>query len=274
MQTSYALHHINHATTFTFSQAHYSKFKYGDNFVAQQFGTALAAGFINKHLKNQLNIGQLVVISSPYAFIPTATFAMKNFFVVALNRWLAHNNHLVVQETKVYRTVTYKEDYGNLNAEDRIRLIGNDSFYIDATFVQNKTLVFLDDIKITGSHEKMITKMLHEYNLNNNTYLLYFAQLTNLNIPAQIENYLNNFVVKTVSDLNTIINSNNFAINTRIVKFILNNKPKVFNTFIQQQTLAFVNLLYNMAIGNNYHKMDAYKKNLLFIKIEILNLKN
>ena len=274
MQTSYALHKINHANQFTFSQADYSKFKYGDNSIAQNFGNALAAGFINTHLKTNNNINQLVVISSPYAFIPTATFAMKNFFVIALNRWLAHNNYPVVQETKVYRTVTYKEDYGNLNAEDRMRLIGNDSFYIDATFLENKTLIFLDDIKITGSHEKMITKMLANYNIKNKTYLVYFAALINKNIPAQIENYLNNFVVKSVLDLDAIINNNNFAINTRIVKFILNNNAEDFLNFIKCQNTSFVNLLYDMAIGNNYHNIETYSKNLLFIKTTLLNLKN
>ncbi len=99
---------------------------------------------------------------------------MKNHFVFRLNRWLADNELPVVQETKVHRTITYKEDYGELSAEERIRLIGNDSFHIDASFLRGKTLLFLDDIKITGSHERMILKMAKEHGLANPIYMLYF----------------------------------------------------------------------------------------------------
>ncbi len=131
--------------------------------VAHRFGKELANGFIKGFLEDNLVTEQIVVISSPYCFIPTAAFAMKNHFVNQLNRWLVDHGRLVVQEAKVHRTITYKEDYGELSAEDRMKLIGNDSFHIDKDFLEGKTLFFLDDIKITGSHEKMIMKMVREY---------------------------------------------------------------------------------------------------------------
>src|SRR6185312_16334649 len=122
----YSLHKINSDTVFDFDPGSYSRFKFGDEQQAGIFGNALAEGFIEEVLKN-IHIGQqIVVISSPYSFIPTATFAMKNHFVFRLNRWLAENDLPVVQETKVHRTITYKEDYGELNAEQRMKLIGND----------------------------------------------------------------------------------------------------------------------------------------------------
>ena len=266
MQTNYSLHKIDTADSFTFSPAAYSRFKFGDDEVAALFGHQLAIGFIQNHLLNLTEIVQIVVVPSPYSFIPTATFAMKNYFVFTLNRWLAENNFPVVQETKVHRTITYKEDYGELNAEERINLIGNDSFHIDKAFLDNKILVFLDDIKITGSHERMITKMLREYNLHNTTYLLYFAELINVAIHPNIENYLNYYSIKSIFDLEIIINSKSFSINTRIVKYILNTEANTFQIFIQNQTRSFVNLLYDMALGNGYHTIEAYKQNLRFIK--------
>ena len=102
------------------------------------------------------------------------------------NKWLAENNLPVVQETKVTRSITYKEDYGALDEAQRLTLIGNDTFQIDRDFLNNKVLIFLDDIRITGSHERMITKMLKEYGLENETHLLYFAELVNKNIHPNI----------------------------------------------------------------------------------------
>lgn len=261
----FSLHSINDKSAFGFNPMAYSRFKFGDEEVAAAFGTALAKAFIENHLSTLDFNQQLVVIPSPYAFIPTATFAMKEHFMFTMNRWLAEHQFPVLQETKVHRTVTYKEDYGELDAAQRINLIGNDSFHIDSGFLKNKTLLFLDDIKITGGHEKMIKRMIDAYGLVNETYLVYFAELTNKNIHPNIENYLNYYAVKSVFDLDSIINSNRFAINTRIVKYILNSEPGSFQVFIQNQQEWFLSLMYNMAIGNNYHTIEAYRHNLTFI---------
>jgi len=266
MATTYSLHTIYSADHFGFHPADYSRFKFGDESVAKKFGTDLADGFILQHLSINPIHQQLVVVSSPYSFIPTATFAMKNHFVFRLNRWLAENGYPVVQETKVHRTITYKDDYGELDAEQRIKLIGNDLFHIDSAFLAGKTVLFLDDIKITGSHERMIMKMVREYGLTNNMYMLYFAELGNKAIHPNIENYLNYYSVKSIFDLESIIQSDSFFINTRIVKYILNYPFDAFYIFLQNQSNAFINQLYDMALGNGYHTIEAYTQNLTFIK--------
>jgi hypothetical protein len=273
MQYTFSLHKITDSGSFGFDPADYSRFKFGDDIVARKFGTELAEQFIRQYLRHNPISDQLVVISSPYSFIPTATFAMKHYFVFTLNRWLADNNFNVVQETKVHRTITYKEDYGELDAEQRMNLIGNDVFHIDKEFLSGKTLLFLDDIRITGSHERMINRMLAANNLKNDTYLLYFAELENKNIHPNIENYLNYYVVKSIFDLNSIINNQHFRVNTRIVKFILNNEFSSFQVFIETQTDDFISLLYNMALGNNYHLIEEYSKSLNYIKNNFI-LKN
>lgn len=262
----YSLHKINSSTSFGFSAADYSLFKFGDDEVASRFGEQLAKGFIDDVLAKDPKHAQLVIISSPYSFIPTATFAMKEHFVFKLNHWLADEGLPVVQETKVHRNVTYKEDYGALTAEERLSLISNDSFHIDAEFLKGKGLVFLDDIKITGSHERMISKMINEYGLQNDVYMLYFAELTNSAIHPNIENYLNYHEVKNIFDLHKIINSGHFRINTRLVKYILNYEHQAFCAFIEAQSKEFISHLYNMALGNSYHTMDNYSLNLNYIK--------
>ncbi len=271
MQTRYSLHKIDNTDNFGFNPSDYSKFKYGDDKVSEQFGTDLAKGFIDEVLsKNKFN-NQIVVISSPYSFIPTATFAMKNYFVYELNKWLSENNLPVVQETKIHRTITYKEDYGELSAEDRMKLISNDHFHIDKSFLESKTLIFLDDIRITGSHERMITKMIEEFEISNDVFLLYFAELTNEFINPNFENYLNYYQIKSIFDLQKIIESNRFEINTRIVKYLLNYDPNAFKIFIQNQTNKFNSLLNNMALGNSYHTIEEYQENMNFLKEHIAN---
>lgn len=266
MLSTYSLHKVISEDSFSFNPAEYSRFKFGDEVVAKSFGISLADGFIEEHLIPNPIEQQIVVISSPYSFIPTATYAMKNYFVFQLNKWLAENNYPVAQEAKVHRTITYKEDYGELNANERMNLIGNDIFHIDKDFVSDKVLLFLDDIRITGSHERMILKMVNEYNLRNSIHMLYFAELVNKNIHPKIENYLNYYHVKSIFDLDGIINGKSFSINTRMVKYILISKFTDFKNFILNQSNEFVYTLYNMALGNSYHTIEAYSKNLNFIK--------
>lgn len=266
---NYALHQINNPDHFGFAPADYSRFKFGDDTVAQQFGRDLADGFIRDQLSNNTVTQPLVVVSSPYAFIPTATFTMKNHFVFRLNRWLVENNLPVVEETKIHRTVTYKEDYGELDAEQRMKLIGNDSFHIDRSFIAGKTILFLDDIKITGSHERMIIRMTEQYQLKNEMFMLYFAELTNKNIHPRIENFLNYFAVQSVFDLEEIIQRGVFVFNTRVVKYILCTEFNTFCIFIDRQTDQFVHTLFDLALGNSYHLIDAYTRNLDFIRNKI-----
>ncbi len=272
MSISYALHKIDNPYRFGFDPDDYSRFKFGDESAARVFGTALAEGFIWTH-GNALD-GQIVVVSSPYSFIPTATFALKNHFVFRLNRYLADRGLPVVQETKVHRTVTYKEDYGELSAEQRIALIGNDSFHIDRSFLEGKTVLFLDDIRITGGHERMILKMVREYDLQEPLYMLYFAELVNRDIPPTIENFLNYHAVKSIFDLDALIRSGAFTLNTRAVKYILHYDFETFRIFAEGQSDAFLEYLYDMALGNGYHTMDAYRKNLGLIRSYVETIQN
>lgn len=275
MHSTYSLHKINATDEFGFSPADYSRFKFGDGEVARYFGAELAEGFIKQQLNTCTANQQLVVLSSPYSFIPTATFTLKNYFVAVMNRWLANNNRPVVQESKVHRTITYKEDYGELNAEERLSLIGNDSFHVDKAFLKGKTLLFLDDIRITGGHERMIKKMIDAYELDNKVYMIYFAELINYHIHPSVENYLNYFSVQNIFDLDEIINCGNFCINTRIVKYILNYEHESFCVFLQNKPEFFINQLYDMALGNSYHNMDSYRLNLNYLKNQLVtNYKN
>lgn len=255
--------------SFGFDPATYSKFKFGDKDAAREFGYALAKSFVKSVVFNAAIFSkkQMVIISSPYCFIPTATFAMKNYFVQFLNQELVQRNFPVLQETKIHRTITYKEDYGELSAEERMKLISKDGFEIDLGFIKDKFLIFLDDIKITGSHERVIERMMTEQQITNDHAFVYFAELIDSSINPKVENYLNYYYVKNLLDLDKIIKNKNFLFNTRVVKYILNYKDEVeFNYFINYQAKRTLATLYHLALGNSYHTIPDYQKNLKAIE--------
>ena len=257
-----SLHKIRNEEKFNFSSDEYSMFKYGDINIAKKYGEELAISFIKENINTILESNQIVVLSSPYCFIPTATFSLTKYFVYELNKWLVSKSKNVVQESKIHRTITYKEDYGGLSAEQRIKLIGNDSFHIDKEFMENKLLLFIDDVKITGSHELVIKNMLNRFEIKNNLHFIYFAELVNKTIHPKIENVLNNSFIKSIFDLNKIIELGNFKFNTRVIKYMLCYDEKDFNEFIASQSKSFCFELYNLAIGNSYHTIKEYAGNL------------
>jgi hypothetical protein len=262
----FSLHQIHSPNKFGFVPEEYSKFKHGAENVAQQYGYALADGF-TKHCLSSCYKGEpIVVLSSAYSYIPTAAFYMKSYFVDKLNSYLYDHEYPVVEEAKIYRTVSYREDYGEMSAEERYNLIKGDTFYVDKVFLTGKQLIFLDDIKITGTHERIIFNMLSQHNLSNTCYMLYFAELMDKSIPPNIENHLNYAYVKGLDEIDAIIKNERFRFNTRVVKLILNSKDYLFDSFIEKQEVQFIRNLYYQAIGNEYFKFSKYHRNLAQLK--------
>ena len=261
MQKVYNLHDVISEDLFPFKPEDYSEFKYGNKLIAKRFGIDLAKGFIEKH-KNDLQEKDIVVLPSPYSFINTASGTMSMYFIYQLNYWLKSQGKKTAEIVKIKRDVTYKDDYGKLSAEKRLELIGNDKFHLDVHALKGKLLLFIDDIKITGSHQFVIERTTKNYNLDNDRFFIYFAALKNSTIHPKIENFFNNAKIKTLHDLNHFVEDGNFQFNTRVVKFILSRKKSEFEKFICDKNLAFKEDLYTLALGNGYDKMRVYVENI------------
>jgi len=257
---------VSDPENFDFPAEKYSKFKFGSTDIAREFGYILADRFINQLFKFSYNGKPIVVLPSAYSHIPTASYFMTIFFIDKLNQFLYVNGFSPVETGKISRSITYREDYGEMTAEQRYNLIKGDKFHVDEAILKNKILIFLDDIKITGTHERIIIKMLDDFGIQNHCYMLYFAELTDPAICPKTENYLNHFFVKHVSDLYSIINHDDFKFNTRIVKYILNSNPEACRLFLQKQSKAFINELFYKALGNEYYKFPEYAANLRAIE--------
>lgn len=271
MLSTYSLHEITSKTDFPFSPNMYSRFKFGCKESAREMGTALGEAFC-KDILPDLE-GDIVIISSPYCFIPTATFAMKDYFLKVVNNWLVENERPVVEETRIHRTITYRDDYGALSAEDRLKLIQGDTFHIDAEFVKNKTLILLDDVKITGGHEKVVENTIQKYGLGDcRRVYTYFAELTNKDVNPNVENVINHYTIDSLSDVDRLIWDccSEYILNTRVVKYILNNNALDFISFVNERSHKFLETLYHLSIGNSYHTIDEYKDNLNILKNQYL----
>ncbi len=268
-----AAHSFTNEQDITFSPLEYSQFKFGSKSIARKFGKELAMKFISSEQFTELvdsvrnTDRRIIVMSSPYVHVPTATFAMKNYFVSHLNRALYAAGIKPVLETKIHRALSYKEDYGEMSREQRDKTMCGDHFRVDAELLRGNACIYLDDIVITGAHERRVVKMLQKYGIEDGqNYFLYFAELTDENTDPKIENFLNYYFIKNLIRLNKIIENHEFVINTRVVKYILHSKHDECCEFLMYQSESLLMKLYDNAIGNGYNTVADYSENFKFLE--------
>lgn len=208
----------------------------------------------------------MIVCPSPYLNIPTATFAMKNYFVALLNDKLVQFGMRPVDEVKIYRGLSYDEDYGAMTVAEREKAISGDSFYVDAAFLKGKYVIFLDDIRITGTHERRIEHMVEKQQIDCDQLYMYFGELLDSTAPSKVENELNFAFIKNLLTIDWIVKNDEFIFNTRVVKYILKADRSEFEPFIRYQSEVFRETLLTCAIANGYHVTPTLKDNVSYLR--------
>lgn len=236
----------------------YSKFKHGSKTQARLFGKEIAKACTFPENSS------IIFYSAPHNNIHTASNAFKDYLLSSCSQQFMEKN-ISVKQGKVNRQYSYDDDYGLMSKEERKKAISSDLFQIDKTMISEKDiLAFVDDIKITGSHEERIKELLTREGINNEVIFIYMAEYTG--VDASIEHRLNHSAVKDLKDVNDIIRNEEFIFNTRVVKFILKADIEHFVSFITYQSISFKETLFSLSILNNYHINPKYRTNFNILK--------
>jgi hypothetical protein len=194
-------------------------------------------------------------------------------FFTAFSDYLNDNQikNLDVKFCKIKRCQTYTEDYGSLSAEARFNLIKNDNYeFVDIPSAKD-VCIFIDDISITGSHQRVVEKLMDDYLIETNSIFLYYAKLSNSAVCPSFENYLNYHYTSDIIKLMEIILSDSYKITTRTTKYILSLKTNELEYLIseikKQDKNSILNELVNMSDANEYHNIELYKQNFKRLKL-------
>jgi FMN phosphatase YigB (HAD superfamily) len=269
----YAAHTIIDDQKLSFSSIEYSRFKFGDGEITENYGNVLFAYFQSSLLPSILaKSKEIVIYSSPYAYIPTASFYLTKIFFRAFSDYLIENkfNDIHIRLGKILRKQTYVEDYGSMNAEQRYNLIKHDTYQFEDKPTSNEICIFIDDISITGTHQRVVEKLLTEDNLYNSAYFLYFAILKSEAIEPSFENILNYQYVSNLNNFIEVIVCNSFKINTRAIKYALSLRidefQKMISHIIHLEKFSILENFYENALGNGYNEIGRYSVNLQILK--------
>lgn len=265
----YSLHSIKDKTILPFLSTDYSRFKFGDFKTAENFAKELFDFFKIQHIDDTLKDSKSIIIySSPYSHIPTSSYYLTSEFLKLFTNYLDSitENKIKVKLGKINRSQSYTEDYGAMNARQRYDLIKNDTYSFFDVPEENSFCIFIDDISITGTHQRIIENMMRNKNYKNKSIFLYYAKLDNPAIEAPFENDLNFTYVNSIEKLIQIIISDTFKNTTRTTKYILSlcdsDLKYLLKLIIEANKPEIISDIYYSAILNNYEKIQLYKNNL------------
>jgi FMN phosphatase YigB (HAD superfamily) len=272
----YSLHKIKDIENLPLSPEQYSKFKFGDYSIAAKYGQELfeffKLGLMIDLIKTHKSF---IIYSSPYAKIPTASFYLTQIFIESFRKYLTNsgNDGIEVKMGKIDRCQTYHQDYGAMNAEERYNLIKNDTYKIESNPTVNDVCVFIDDISITGTHQKVVENLLSKNKINSKSVFLYYAMLDNPEVCPTFENTLNYAYMNDFDKLVQILKSNTYKITTRATKYILSIDQKdlemMFIHIPVSQMYSFWDEIIKMSYLNDYNNMEAYAINLRTIEAQV-----
>ena len=214
------------------------------------------------------NHDNFLIYSSPYAQIPTSSYYLTQSFYLSFYDYLQKNQikNINVQFCKVKRCQTYTEDYGALCAEARFNLIKNDTYEFTDIPTSDDVCIFIDDISITGTHQRVIEKLLNESLIVTKSLFLYFAKLDNPEVCPSFENTLNFSFTSDVNSLLVVVFSEFYKITTRTTKYILSLQPSDLDYLLDKIKLhkrySVLNDLVEMSYANEYNHIELYKQNL------------
>lgn len=253
-----------------FSPKDYSYLKFGSDRVAQKFGYELADNYFYRHASRIIGRDS-VVVPSPYNHIPNAATIMTYHFLDKLNDLLVQADGRHIDMALIKRKISYTADYGFLPKEQRQQLISNDEFYLPMDFLRGKHLIFIDDIKITGTHEDKLRELMVSSGLQPYSFdFLYYAQFNYQGQHAEIESELNFAGVKTMQDYLNLMQEDNHRLIVRPIKFLLSRPLSEFHSFLHQLSARAVCDLYHACNAEGYYRIPQYQHNLALLRSFLL----
>lgn len=212
----------------------YSRMKYGDPIATKQAAIQITAEILRHHLIiEKIRSGETVLVtSSAFGVIPTASYAITR----EVTKLLAASG-VKVGRIKFQRRGDFgTNDYGSLTAEERDRKMNSRKMDLsdeDKRKVKGGFILIIDDINVTGSHEKKLHELLCQTEAENWAFVYQYKLDKDLAAARpETEELLNRAQILTVLDLLPFFRTYpassdmKLRLNSRALKFILSTEPE------------------------------------------------
>lgn len=243
-----------------FSPSDYSRFKHGDARVMRMYGRLMADEFKDVFIDRS-------AIVAPFAFmyVPTAAGNMMPFLHDRIGWHRMSSGIPCIERFHVHKEVSpdgHRTDHGYalVSVDERRRILQRSPLCADFSRLAGKTVVLIDDIRITGSSEARLLELLQHSGAKSIVFLYIAsmdAEVADLN-PG-IESTLNQWHVKSLREMAEILSSGEYRFNLRNCKFILEQHGSgELPEFLRSLDDSVLEGLWSAILANSYYFDPGY----------------
>jgi hypoxanthine phosphoribosyltransferase len=246
-------------TDLVFDPISYSQYKYGDGATADDYACSLLELFEEKNVLSKDE--HYFLCGSAYKQAPTAAISIAQaLFNSLLDKGYRVNSFKVNGQS-------YTQDYSELSASDRGRMLANIRLSLDDNTtkkVKGKKVIVIDDIRITGLHQKAMRTLLTDAGAQE----VIFGYVAILNKKSgqqcsKIEWHLNHQYVDSLDKLSRVMVKDQFLLNARICKYILGAPKNELADFLKIVSQGTLMDLLHMIEADGYHNDTKYVRGYL-----------
>jgi hypothetical protein len=234
----------------------YSRFKYGDRAQARRYADQLTGVILKSPMGPTLRSGDPVVVTaSAYKKLRTAAQFVADGVAHGLQR-----NGCNVVPGRIHRANLTQGDYGAMNAEERAWWMAKNGLSLDESLFSGAHVVVVDDVCITGSHERSIAELLRTVPVRSVTNA-YVADIDPLLAArdTRIEHRMNHAWMNGLANLRWLMrNQPDYVLTARTVKFILDRPASSLKRFLTTLRQYEICLLRQAVLDDGYHRMPMY----------------
>lgn len=228
----------------------YSKFKHGDGAAATAFGRALAHAYLASG-RAVPGAGELVVTSSGFDVAPPAAHALVEPFCATLRE-----HDVAARTVVVRRTHPSDGDYATMGARERAAQLTAAALEVGPDDrVGGATVVALDDVRVTGVHERSIERALRRAGAARVDHLFLVDAA---GCPPQAEAALNAVAVRDVDDLLALAAAPGFVPNARVARWILGLPSDELDRALALAPVALIQWVAEVAARDRFAALDRY----------------
>jgi hypothetical protein len=150
----------------------YSRYKYGSATAAGVLARALGTAFLARY-RELVARPRLLVAASPYHHVPTAAHALAVRFTAMLSAERTRYRLPPARLVRIDREVVVQGDYGTLPAAARARLMAANALSFDRLLpcAEGSHLIVVDDVKVTGAHQRCLLRASDPWRTGSTTHL-------------------------------------------------------------------------------------------------------
>ncbi len=246
-----------------FNSQEYGLLKFGSCEIANQYAKILCERFL--YSVDISTISRLVIMSAPYITLPNpASLLADRIGKELLKLFFLRKGFREIGVVHIHKDKHFKSEYAQLTLRERVFLYKDICLYIDEK-ISGATVLYIDDIKTTGSTESKCLSFFKEQGVAcvYSLHLIDISQSGGAEYPS-IEGILNRSAITNLHDVQIFFENGGYPVTSSMCRFVLSYPDitaiwEFFNALPKEIVQEF----YRGSMGDGYPDMIVFKEGFL-----------